>query len=91
MWKVTIKKSVFKQLRSLPDNVLSRLRLLADELENDGPVRGNWPNYSKLPNQHHHCHLKKGKPTYVAVWREHKQCIEIEVVYVGSHENAPYE
>ena len=56
-----------------------------------GPVAGNWPNYGKLDDNRHHCHLKKGRPTYVAVWwevRQEKQTIE--VAYVGTHEKAPY-
>jgi hypothetical protein len=54
-------------------------------------VRGDWPNYSKLAGGRHHCHLKKGKPTYVAVWEVLDKDIKlIEVQYVGTHEKAPY-
>ena len=55
-----------------------------------GPVRGNWPHYSSLGPGRHHCHLKKGRPTYVAVWevRDREQRI-VEVTYVGTHERAP--
>jgi len=61
------------------------------ELESYGPVRGNWPNYGKLAPNRHHCHIKKGKPTYVAVWEESKDEIRlIEVRYVGTHEKALY-
>lgn len=65
--------------------------MLAQELATQGPIRGNWPNYSKLNDLRHHCHLKKDRPTYVAVWevRDSQQRI-IEVLYVGTHENAPY-
>ena len=64
---------------------------LVREIEAAGPVRGDWPNYSRLSDGKHHCHLKKGKPTYVAVWQEHKEKIRlVEVIYAGSHENAPY-
>lgn len=59
-------------------------------IEFSGPVRGNWPNYSKLADGRHHCHLKKGKPTYVAVWSEDKATVTVEVIYVGTHEKAPY-
>ncbi len=61
------------------------------EIELAGPVRGDWPNYSKLGRDRHHCHLKKGKPTYVAVWevKNRKICL-IEVIYAGTHEKAPY-
>ena len=63
---------------------------LVREIEEKGPVRGNWPNYGKLSDKvRHHCHLKKGKPTYVACWEE-KGKEEIEVYYVGTHEKAPY-
>jgi len=64
---------------------------LLREIESSGPVRGNWPNYSKLGDGKHHCHLKKGKPTYVAVWVEREDEIRlVEVVYAGTHEKAPY-
>ncbi|ALC16317.1 hypothetical protein DSOUD_1538 [Desulfuromonas soudanensis] len=54
-------------------------------------MRGDWPNYSKLSADLHHCHLKKGKPTYVAVWREERNEIKlVEVIYAGTHEKAPY-
>ncbi|MCL1886740.1 MAG: cytotoxic translational repressor of toxin-antitoxin stability system [Betaproteobacteria bacterium] len=67
------------------------LAALMGEIEMKGPVRGNWPNYSKLADRRHHCHLKKGKPTYVAVWEAFETGIRIvEVTYAGTHEKAPY-
>ena len=62
------------------------------EIEEFGPVRGNWPNYSKLSAKRHHSHLnKKGRPTYVAVWEESEAGVKIiGVIYVGSREKAPY-
>lgn len=89
-WKVTIKKSIHKSILKLPDTILDRLAFLISDIEINGPVRGDWPNYSKLGHDIHHCHLKKGKPTYVAIWKEYKTEIHIEVTYVGSHEKAPY-
>jgi len=89
-WTVTIHRKAEKQASCLPRSVLDRLQFLIDELAILGPIRGNWPNYSKLDGNRHHCHLKKGKPTYVAVWTEDKQNISVEVIYVGTHENAPY-
>lgn len=75
----------------LPVKVQEVLYQLVREIETAGPVRGDWPNYSKLSDYEHHCHLKKGKPTYVAIWRESKREIRvIEVIYAGSHEKAPY-
>ena len=90
-WHVTIKKSMRKQLAALPYKVLCSLAALIREMELDGPVRGNWPNYGKLVDDIHHCHLKKGKPTYVAVWMVSDREVRlIEVQYVGTHEKAPY-
>lgn len=80
-----------KQKEKLPLKVQVTLYQLARDIEASGPVRGDWPNYSKLSDSEHHCHLKKGNPTYVAVWRECKKEIRlIEVIYAGSHEKAPY-
>ena len=61
------------------------------DITDRGPVRGDWPNFSKLGKNTYHCHLKKGKPTYVACWRMlDKSKKVIEVYYVGTHEKAPY-
>jgi len=85
-----VKASVLK----LPEDVRAAFYLLAKEIEITGPVRGNWPNYSKLGKKGvHHCHLKKGKPTYVAIWKEEKEDKERVVFfeYVGTHECANYD
>jgi len=90
-WTVTIKRNIEKQIQKLPLSVKESLFTLLLEIEKEGPVRGNWSNYGKLKKNKHHCHLKKGKPTYVAVWEvKSKQIKFVEVVYVGSHEKAPY-
>ncbi|WP_246287960.1 cytotoxic translational repressor of toxin-antitoxin stability system [Desulfolutivibrio sulfoxidireducens] len=75
----------------LPARIEAAFKVLLAELECDGPTRANWANYAKLGDQTHHCHIKKGRPTYVAVWRVEKGRIRIiEVTYVGTHEKAPY-
>ena len=89
-WTVNVNRAVQKQLPKLPGKVLDLVARLLSEIELLGPVRGNWPHYSKLADGRHHCHLKKGKPTYVAVWSEDKKTVTVEVVYVGTHEKAPY-
>ena len=90
-WKVEFTGRARKQKAKLPVKVREILFQLVRDLEATGPVRGDWPNYSKLAGGDHHCHLKKGNPTYVAVWREIKGQIRfIEVIYAGSHEKAPY-
>ncbi|MGA7877357.1 MAG: hypothetical protein WCA08_16985 [Desulfoferrobacter sp.] len=90
-WTVTVKKKVSKEIPKLPDSVKANLIALIREMEFGGPVRGNWQNYGKLFDGLHHCHLKKGKPCYVAVWEvKDKEIRLIEVCYVGTHEKAPY-
>lgn len=89
-WTVTLHRKVDKALASLPAAVQKHLFRLVYEIELFGPVRGNWTNYSKLDKNRHHCHLKIGRPSYVAVWTEDKESITVEVVYAGTHENAPY-
>lgn len=89
-WTVVLHSKVQKQLPKLPDKVLDVLARLLADIENSGPVRGNWPNYSRLADGRHHCHLKRGKPTYVAVWSNDKEKVTVEVIYVGTHEKAPY-
>ena len=93
-WTVKFHPKVAKVAPKLPEVVQDLLRLLVTEMELSGPVRGKWPNYGKLSrrgNACHHCHLKKGRPTYVAVWEVNDASQRImEVVYVGTHANAPY-
>jgi mRNA-degrading endonuclease RelE of RelBE toxin-antitoxin system len=90
-WTVTLHREVAKTVPTLPQTIQDLLRLLLAELERQGPVRGNWPNYGKLSRTCHHCHLKRGRPTYVAVWdvRDSTQRL-LEVIYVGTHARAPY-
>ncbi len=90
-WTVKIVGKARKQKEKLPVKIQTILHQLTKDIEDCGPIRGDWPNYSKLSDSEHHCHLKKGNPTYVAVWRESKNEIRlIEVIYAGSHEKAPY-
>src|SRR5262245_22020713 len=86
-WTVKLHREVARRFQTLPQPIQDLLRLLLEELERQGPVRGNWPNYSKLSRTRHHCHLKRGRPTYVAVWdvRDSQQR-RLEVTYVGTHE-----
>ncbi|MDX9710878.1 MAG: hypothetical protein RBT64_15145 [Trichloromonas sp.] len=50
----------------MSQSIRTALLTLIREIEVAGPVRGNWANYGKLGSGH----LKKGRPTYVAVWEE---------------------
>lgn len=90
-WTVTAAKGVRRQVERLPERVRERLFALLLEMEQAGPIRGNWPNYGKPGPRRHHCHIKKGRPTYVAVWEEADGTVRlVEVAYVGTHEKAPY-
>lgn len=86
-FRVTVKKKVEKALDDLPEKVQSKFWVLVRELRLLGPIRGNWPNFSKLGNGEYHCHLD---PAWVACWRRQKAAIDIEVYYVGSRKDAPY-
>lgn len=90
-WTVEFTGKAWKQKEKLPARVREALFQLVRDIQAAGPVRGDWPNYSKLSDNEHHCHIKKGQPTYVAVWREDKGRIRfVEVLYAGTHEKAPY-
>ena len=90
-WTVEVHRRVQRQIAALPVRVQQSLVALVRDIETTGPVRGNWPHYSSLGRGRHHCHLKQGRPTYVAVWevRDRTQQL-VEVTYVGTHKRAPY-
>ena len=78
-------------MMNLSRDVQQRYFVLLEDIKLNGPIRGNWPNFSKLENGRLHCHVKKGNPTYVCIWEVKNKTIRIvEVRYVGTHEKAPY-
>jgi len=88
---MTLHPKVQKTLPKLPARIRDTLSLLVKDISISGPIRGDWAHYGKLGNGRHHCHVKRGRPTYVAVWQEVDGKIQlIEVTYVGTHEKAPY-
>jgi hypothetical protein len=91
-WTVWMPRRIERHIQTLPRTVQQSLVTLLREMELNGPVRPDWPNYGKLRGTpRYHCHLKKGHPTYVAVWEVRDPMAQlIEVTYVGTHENAPY-
>ena len=76
-WIVTLSRSAEKQKAKLSKPVRQMLFALIGDIEAGGPIRGDWPNYSKLGGSRHHCHLKKGQPTYVAVWEVQNKNIKM--------------
>ncbi|WP_028317267.1 type II toxin-antitoxin system RelE family toxin [Desulfobulbus elongatus] len=92
-WTVKFTSKARKQKDKLPADIAAALYTLRRELEAGGPERGHWPHYGRIVGKKdvHHCHLNKGKPRYVAVWKVIDRTIQlIEVRYVGTHENADY-
>ena len=95
VWTIETTAGVDKQVAKLSEKVTLLFHLLFMELSNRGPALPDWPSYSKLigkkSSDKRHCHLQKGKPTYVCCWEviDKKRKI-IEVYYVGTHEKAPY-
>ncbi len=86
-FRVKVNKKAAKGLGDLPEDVQDKLWALIEVMRRTGPVRGDWPNYSKLGDERHHCHLH---PKWVACWRSKEGTSRIEVDYVGSREKAPY-
>jgi mRNA-degrading endonuclease RelE of RelBE toxin-antitoxin system len=84
---VRIRERIVRSLGKLPKKVQKILYLLIADLESDGPIRKDWPNFSALGKGRYHCHLTR---RYVACWTCRKGEIVIEVYYVGSREKAPY-
>jgi hypothetical protein len=94
-WTIRTTKIVDKQAKKISEKVKLQLRFLFMDLTNKGPTLSDWPNYGKLygkkGSDKRHCHLQKGKPTYVCCWEViDKKLKIIEVYYVGTHEKAPY-
>ena len=90
-WTVTIPKRVAKQAQGLPAAVRDAVRQLLLDIRESGPVQPRWPNFGKIVGKSdcHHCHVRKGRPTYVVVWRVTAENT-VEVSYAGTHEGANY-
>ncbi|OMI15132.1 hypothetical protein BUQ74_20170 [Leptospira weilii serovar Heyan] len=86
-FSVREKSKATKNAMRMPKLESARYRTLLLELENLGPIRKNWSNFSPLGKGKYHCHLSYH---WVACWENKSGSIEIEVYYVGSRENAPY-
>ena len=93
LWSVKFTGKARKQKEKLPASIAAALYSLRKELEAEGPERIHWPHYSKITGKPdmHHCHLNKGKPRYVAMWKVTDRSVNLmEIRYVGTHENANY-
>jgi mRNA-degrading endonuclease RelE of RelBE toxin-antitoxin system len=93
LWEVGFTSKAAKQAKKLPWEIVENLGALVRELKVNGPERINWPSYSKLKGKEgcYHCHLRKGRPTYVPVWQvEDSEKSRVVIRYVGTHEGADY-
>lgn len=93
LWDVKFTSKARKQTDHLSPKIRERLYALVVEIQRLGPIRTTWPNFGRIKGSTgcYHCHLKKGKPTYVAVWKvTDKENRLVEVRYVGTHEKADY-
>jgi len=87
-WIVNFTNKAKKQSDKLPKREQDTLITLTQDLQLNGAVLPDWPNYSKLGGNRYHCHLSY---KWVACWTiEDKKIKLIEIYYVGSRENAPY-
>lgn len=62
-------------------------------IESGRPGAHQLDHYGKIVNKDdmHHCHLNKGRPRYVAVWKVLDRTVQLmEIKYVGTHENTDY-
>ena len=90
-WTVEFTTKSSKQAIKLPENIRHSLGRLIRDIEIGGPMRVNWKSFGQLKRANYHCHLRRGRPTYVACWEVVDKKIQIiEVYYVGTHEKAPY-
>ena len=88
VWNITFSRKAAKQAKALAEREKGLLALLVREMALGGPVRGDWPNYSKLGKDTHHCHLN---PKWVACWIVADGKLKlIEIYNVGSRKDAPY-
>ena len=92
-WTVNIPARVRKAADKMPPEIRGSFFALLRALRALGPNQPAMPHFGKLKNRGDtfHCHLNKGRPTYVVVWVVENKAIRLmEVTYAGTHENAPY-
>lgn len=87
MYEVIIKRRILRSLQKMPAPIQRKMANLVEDLRERGPIRKDWPNYSRLGKDQYHCHLSF---SWVACWYCERNSIVIEVYYAGSRENAPY-
>ena len=95
-WTVSIAKRAAKQITNLSFNLNDICDALLRDLQQNGPQLPGWPHFQKNHGtgkiECYHCHLQRGRPTWVAIWRVlDKRERQLELCYVGTHEKADYQ
>ncbi len=76
-WLVDLSRDAKKQYKSVTrsgqkPSITDAIDALVLDLKLNGPILVHWPNYGIIHESkkrfYYHCHLRKGKPTYVACW-----------------------
>lgn len=92
-WSVRISERLLIALTNPKEFLLPRAKLNLLALLRDlrfGPSPTGWKNLGLIKGQGYwHCHIKSGRPTYVACWKAILKTKIIEVFCVGTHEDAP--
>ena len=55
MFKVKILKKAVKSIEKMPIRIQKSFKNLLEDLEEQGPIRTDWPNFSKLNENKYHC------------------------------------
>ena len=85
-WTVELSTKATKQVNRLEQDhpkIYALTISLTKDIELNGPIRKNWTNFGSLNQKHgipedsYHCHLKNGRPTFVACWRIEDKKIKI--------------
>ena len=80
VYEVLVGKKVLKNIEKMPIPLQKKLVNLIDDLCEKGPLRIEWPHFSKLGEDRYHCHLAH---KWVACWQWKKQSIIIESILCG--------
>lgn len=93
-WEIYTSARVKKQIKNLSQGIKEIYEALTADLRANGPSV-EWPNSQKNRGtgkvECYHCHLCKGNPTLIAMWRVlDKKLKRLEMRYVGTHENVDY-
>lgn len=81
-WSIEVIGQARKAQKNLSKRSYENFLTLLYEFEISGPYRSNWPNYTVMKRknvEHYHCHIEKGRPTYVVCWIYHKSQKIIQV------------